>query len=104
MCYADGYSWRLSNRAHMLAGGMRAPVVGAVSMDMTFIDLTDIPADIGDEVVLLGQQVDLEVTAEELASWADTIPYEVLCHFGLRLPHRYQQSGTDTAFGSRFSR
>ena len=60
-------------------------------------------ADTGDEVVLLGRQGDLEVTAQELASWADTIPYEVLCYFGLRLPHRYQQGGTDIAFNSRFS-
>ena len=58
MGYADGYSWRLSNRAEMLVGETRAPVVGAVSMDMTLIDLTETAAGLGEEVVLLGRQGD----------------------------------------------
>ncbi|TNF70963.1 MAG: alanine racemase [Acidobacteria bacterium] len=101
--YADGYSWRLSNRAEMLIGGTRVPVVGAVSMDMTLIDLTDTDAGLGEEVVLLGRQGDEVLAAREVAAWSDTIVYEVLCLLGLRLPRRYRRAGRDVAFDSRFT-
>ncbi|MGB3563154.1 MAG: alanine racemase [Thermoanaerobaculia bacterium] len=101
--YADGYSWRLSNRAEVLVDGRRVPVVGAVSMDMTLIDLTETTAGLGDEVVLLGRQGEEEVGAEEVAAWAGTIAYEVLCLLGLRLPRRYQRAGRDVVFDSRFT-
>lgn len=101
--YADGYSWRLSNRAEVLVDGRRVPVVGAVSMDMTLIDLTDTAAGLGDEVVLLGRQGEQEIGAVEVAACAGTIAYEVLCLLGLRLPRRYRQGGRDVAFDSRFT-
>jgi alanine racemase len=101
--YADGYSWRLSNRAEMLVGETRVPVVGAVSMDMTLIDLTETTAGLGDEVVLLGRQGEQEIGAVEVAACAGTIAYEVLCLLGLRLPRRYRQGGRDVAFDSRFT-
>lgn len=101
--YADGYSWRLSNRAEVLVGGQRVPAVGAVSMDMTLIDLTETNAGLGAEVVLLGPQGSEEITAREIARWAGTIPYEVLCLLGLRLPRRYRRAGRDLAFDSRFT-
>ncbi len=85
--YADGYLWALSNKAEVLVGGRRAPVVGRVSMDLVTIDVTDIPeAQMGDEVVLLGRQGDEIVTAEELAAHAGTIPYEIFCSVGARVP------------------
>jgi alanine racemase len=87
----------------MLVGGGRVPVVGAVSMDMTLIDLTDTAAGLGEEVVLLGRQGDEEMGAQEVAAWAGTIAYEVLCLLGLRLPRRYQRAGRDVAFDSRFT-
>jgi alanine racemase len=101
--YADGYSWRLSNRAEVLVDNTRVPVVGAVSMDMTLVDLTETDAALGEEVVLLGRQGDEEISAEEVAAWAGTIAYEVLCLLGLRLPRRYRRAGRDLAFDTRFT-
>jgi alanine racemase len=84
--YADGYSWRLSNRAEAIVRGIRVPVAGAVSMDMLAIDVTDAGGEVGDEVVLVGRRGDVEVSVAELAAAVGTLPYELLCLFGLRLP------------------
>jgi alanine racemase len=85
--YADGYRRLLSNRAHVLVRGKRAPVVGRVSMDLTTVDVTDIRnVQQGDEVVLLGRQDDAEITADEMASWANTISYEIFTSIGARVP------------------
>jgi alanine racemase len=81
--YADGYLRKLSNRAEVLIGGQRAPVCGRVCMNATLVDITDLPqVRTGDEVVLLGQQGDEQITADEIAGWMETISYEVLCLFG----------------------
>jgi alanine racemase len=58
--------------------------VGRVSMNLTLVDVTDIRGDVrrGDEVVLLGRQGDESIGADEIASWMETISYEVLCLFG----------------------
>ena len=81
--YADGYLRILSNRAQVLIGGRRAPVCGRVCMNATLVDVTDLPpVHTGDEVVLLGQQGDERITADEVAQWMETISYEVLCLFG----------------------
>ncbi len=91
--YAAGYPRLLSNRAFCLHDGARLPVVGRISMDLTMIDLTDHPtAALGDEIVLLGSQRQARITAEELAAWAQTIPYEILCGAGSRNPRRYAGS------------
>ncbi|HEX8170097.1 MAG TPA: alanine racemase [Thermoanaerobaculia bacterium] len=87
--YADGYTRRLSNRAEVLVRGRRAPVVGRVSMDMVTIDVTDIDAAVGDEVVLLGTQGASEIAVAELAAKLDTIPYEVFCKVSARVPRVY---------------
>jgi alanine racemase len=93
--YADGYSRRLSGRAgygcaHVLVRGRRAPVTGTVCMDLTMVDVTDVPgASVGDEVVLLGDQGGERIDADELARRAGTISYEVLCGIGTRVPRRY---------------
>jgi len=91
--YADGYHRLLSNRAHALVRGFKAPVVGRVSMDLTMLDVTAI-ADVkqGDEVVLLGRQGEAEITADEMAGWAETISYEVLTSIGARVPRIYLNS------------
>ena len=91
--YADGYPWKLANRAEALVDGHRVPVVGAVSMDMVTVDLTDTDAGLGSEVVLLGRQGEQEITAWQLAERAETIPYEILTRFGLRLARHYRQGG-----------
>ncbi len=91
--YADGLDRRLEGRGAVLIRGRRAPIVGAVSMDMLTADITDI-ADVGpgDEVVLLGRQ-GVEpvqaIDAREMASWIGTIPYEVLCRLGARVERQY---------------
>jgi len=77
--YADGYDRGLSNAARTIVRGVRAPVVGRVCMNMTMIDVSDVPgATEGDEVVLLGSQGDESVTAEDLARLAGTINYEIV--------------------------
>ncbi|MBI4001333.1 MAG: alanine racemase [Nitrospira defluvii] len=88
--YADGYNRLLSNRGVVLIGGRRAPVVGRVCMDMTMIDVTDVPGvEIGHEAILIGQQGQERITATDLASWQQTIPYEILCAIGPRVPRQY---------------
>ena len=85
--YADGYQRLMSNRGEVLVGARRAPVVGRVCMDLTLIDVTDIKnVKQGDEVVLLGRQGAGEISADELAAWADTISYEILTSVGARVP------------------
>ena len=75
--YADGYRRSLSNKGHMLVSGVRAPIRGRVCMNMTMIDVTDIPeAEIGTSVTLLGVQGSERISAEDLADWMDTINYE----------------------------
>jgi alanine racemase len=94
--YADGLSRRLSNRGHVLIRGRRAPIVGAVSMDMAMVDVTDVPgASIRDEVVLLGNQdgplgKDF-IGADEIAAHADTIAWEVLTGISRRVPRFYRE-------------
>lgn len=101
--YADGYDRMLSNRGEVLVRGRRAPLVGRVSMDLTTIDVTDVPeAAVGDEVVLIGSQQSETITAEELASKIGTISYEVLCAVGARVPRVYRD-GKGLVIRSRFS-
>lgn len=99
--YADGYPWRLSNGAWALVGGRRVPVVGAVSMDMLTLDVTEHGAAVDEEVTLLGAQGGEEIGAHDLADWAGTIPYEILTLLGLRLPRLYLRPGGETGLRSR---
>lgn len=94
--YGDGYKRLLSNCAHVLVRGKKAPVIGRVCMDQTLIDVTDIPDILpGDEVVLLGSQGDQSVTADEMGAWAKTISYEILLSVSQRVPRLYK-GGADT--------
>jgi len=77
--YADGYDRALGNTAHVLVKGKRAPVIGRVCMNLTMIDVTDIPnAKLEDEVVLLGKDGEEVISAEQMANWAGTINYEIV--------------------------
>ncbi len=81
--YNNGYLRGLSNRGQVLVHGCRAPVVGRVCMNITMIDITDIPGVVpDDEVVLMGSQDGAEIRTEEVAEWLGTINYEVLCLLG----------------------
>ncbi len=88
--YGDGYSRHLSSCGRVLLRGQLAPVVGNVSMDVATIDITNIPgAEVGDEVVLIGEQEGQRLTAWDMARQTNTIPYEVLCAIGKRVPRLY---------------
>ena len=90
--YADGLSRRLSNRGHVLVRGVQASVIGNVSVDITTIDVTDVPAaTVGDEVVLIGTQQGATITADDLAATVGTISHEVLCGIGKRVPRMYAE-------------
>ncbi|MBI1994881.1 MAG: alanine racemase [Deltaproteobacteria bacterium] len=91
--YADGYSRLLSNRGAALVRGKRAPVAGRVCMDLTMLDVTAIAnVQQGDEVVLLGRQGAAEISADEMAGWANTISYEVLTSIAARVPRIHHNS------------
>jgi len=76
--YHEGYDRRLSNKAHVLILGKRAPLLGRVCMNMIMVDVTHIPeARIGTRAVLIGQDGSETVTADDLAGWTDTINYQV---------------------------
>ncbi|OGR08244.1 MAG: alanine racemase [Deltaproteobacteria bacterium RIFOXYB12_FULL_58_9] len=93
--YADGYMRTMGNRAYVLVRGQRAPIVGSVCMDLCLADVTDIPnVAIDDEVVILGKQGDDEVSVYRLAEWAGTIPYEIVCAVGNRVPREHYGSVT----------
>lgn len=88
--YAHGYMRALSNKAQLLVRGARAPVIGRITMEDLMCDVTDIPGvQIGDEAVLIGRQGGEQVTAEELAKHARTIPYEILVGLSPSIPRRY---------------
>lgn len=102
--YADGYFRSMSGVAEAIVAGYRVPVVGNICMDACMLDVTDVPVDIevGAEVVLIGSQQRAdghieEITADEVASWAHTIPYEVLVVIGKRVPRVYTSAGERVA-------
>jgi alanine racemase len=88
--YADGLSRHLSNRGEVLVHGRRARICGVVCMDMTMIDVTHIPdTKSGDEAVLFGRQGKAVLPVEEMARTMQSIPYEVICNVGKRVPRQY---------------
>ncbi|MDE3180761.1 MAG: alanine racemase [Acidobacteriota bacterium] len=88
--YADGLNRALSNRGEVIVRGSRARIVGNISMDLTLVDVTDIPGvSVGDEVVLIGESGGHSITASDIARLLGTIPYEVLCSVGKRVPRIY---------------
>jgi alanine racemase len=89
--YADGYPRHLSNRAaSVLVRGQRCAVLGRVTMDLTMIDVSQLPeAVVGDEVVLMGRQGDEEIPCAELAERADTITWEITTRIGSRVQRVY---------------
>ena len=91
--YADGLDTRLGGRGVVLIRGRRVPIVGAVSMDMITVDVTDV-GDVqpGDEVVILGRQGEeswQQIDARELAASIGTIPWEIVCRLGTRIERQY---------------
>lgn len=85
--YYDGYDRGLSHAAYVLICGRRAPLLGRVCMNIIMVDVTDIPeAEVNGEAVLLGRSGEERITAEQLASWAGTINYEITTRINDRIP------------------
>ena len=93
--YADGYTRLLSNKGRMLVNGEYAPVVGRVCMDQCMIDVTDLKHEVhvGDEVVIFGSQGEACISVDEIAADIGTIPYELVCIIGKRIPRVYLKEG-----------
>ena len=90
--YADGLNRHLSCCGRMLVRGEFAPIAGNVSMDITLLDVTDVPGvEIGDVVTIVGADGDKTITAWEHATFSHTIPYEILCGINTRVPRRYAE-------------
>jgi alanine racemase len=88
--YADGIPHRLGNRGQVIAKGQLAPIIGAVSMDLTTIDVTGIPSlRAGDSVMLLGKEGSVSIDAQQMARTAGTISYAVLCGIHARVKRVY---------------
>ncbi len=87
--YADGIPHRLGNRGSVIVRGKLAPIVGAVSMDLTTIDLGDAEVKAGDAVTLLGSEGAVSIDAQQIARWAGTISYSVLCGIHARVKRLY---------------
>jgi len=109
--YADGFSRHLSGKARVIVRNQYAPVVGNVTMDLTMVDVSGVEGiEIGDEVILIGrgegQDVgrspgqSLSVTADDHASWAGTISFEILCGISRRVPRKYLRGSSENPRGS----
>jgi alanine racemase len=99
--YADGWRRSLGNRGEVLIAGRRCPMAGRVMMDQFLVDITLLIDSVneGDEVVLLGEQGDQRITADEVAAWEGTISWEVLAALTARLPRLYVRGGEVVAWG-----
>ena len=85
--YADGLRRSPRTWREVLVRGVRAPLVGRVSMEKVTIDVSHIPdVQIGDEAVLLGKQGGEEISADEIADWIGSINYEVVTSIAPRVP------------------
>jgi alanine racemase len=94
--YADGLPWRLSNRGSVLIRGTRAPIRGAVCMDVTSVDVSEVPGvEAGEATTLFGVEGEGRISLSELAAAADTIEYDVLTGLGKRLPRVYLRGDAD---------
>ncbi len=91
--YQDGYTRRLSNCGQVIVYGVFVPVVGRISMDWTIVDVTDVPdVRLDDKVILIGEQNQLKVSAEDLAKKTGTISYEITCGIDRRVSRIYVDS------------
>jgi alanine racemase len=102
--YADGVRRHLAGRGQMLIGGRRCPIAGRISMDLTEVDVTDLPSPParGDEAVFFGTQSGARLAVGEVADAADTVAWEVLCGIGPRVPRMILEEGRTVARVSKF--
>jgi alanine racemase len=90
--YGDGYFRSMSHKAEVIIRGNKYPVIGTISMDQIIVNINGDSAYNGDEVILLGSDGNKSITAEDLAEWAGTIPYEILTNINTRVPRIYKGS------------
>lgn len=88
--YGDGYFRSLSNRSRVLIAGRPYPQVGRICMDQMMINIEGDSAYNGDEVILIGEKDGESISAQDLADWAGTIPYEILTNINTRVPRIYR--------------
>ena len=91
--YGDGYPRALSNKGQVLIRGKRMPVVGTVCMDQLMVDCGEERVEVGDPVALIGSQGEERISAEEVARWLNTIPYEVTTQINTRVPRVFVGGG-----------
>ncbi len=102
--YDDGIHWCLSDQLEVLIDGKRVPAAGRVSMDMTTIDVSDVKnPSVGDRVIILGESDNKSISGMEHARKAGTIPYEIICHIGKRIPRFYVDDGEVIGAASAFN-
>ncbi len=92
--YADGYSRLLSGKAEVIVGGKKVNQIGRICMDQCMIDVTEVNnINVGDEVILFGNGISADVSADSIAEKLGTINYEIVCMIGRRVPRIYIKSG-----------
>ncbi|MBX3009571.1 MAG: alanine racemase [Melioribacteraceae bacterium] len=89
--YGDGYFRSMSHKAKVLLRGVKYPVVGSISMDQIVVNIESGTAYNNDEVILIGKDGNNLISVEELADWANTIPYEILTNINTRVPRLYTE-------------
>ena len=104
--YADGLRRAHSNNGRVIVltqqGSHFAPIVGRVSMDLTIVDVTDVPAvALGDEALLIGESDGLQISAEDLAAQVGTISYEIVTGISARVPRVYPGATTLTSLSAQ---
>lgn len=96
--YGDGLPRALGNRGRALLHGTRVPIIGRISMDVTVVDISGVPAVVeGDVATLIGSQDGEEIALDDVAELADTISYEVLTGLTARLPRVWTDADTGSA-------
>ena len=88
--YADGYPWTLSNHSKAIVKGKMFDVVGRVCMDHIMVNLKNNRVKEGTTVTLIGREDSAEIKVEDIASWAGTIPYEIVTRLSLKIPRIYK--------------
>ncbi|KPU43406.1 alanine racemase [Oxobacter pfennigii] len=92
--YADGFTRLLFGKAHVIVNGKYAPIVGRICMDQCMVDVTDIKeVNVGDEVIIMGSDGNLEISADDIAAALGTINYEIVCMVSRRVPRVYIRKG-----------
>lgn len=88
--YGDGVPIGLGNKGEVIIKGFKHPIIGRVTMDQTIVDITDFPQiNIGDEVILIGEEKGEKISISDWSKWANTIEYEVYCSITKRVPRNY---------------